>query len=282
MSLLPGVCSVTFRERPVDEVVRLTAAAGLECIEWGGDVHVPHGSLATAARAAELTVGSGLVVASYGSYLFADRSAAGETDVVLDTAEAMGTSLVRIWAPFGLDSDSVARHTGRPADGTDSDDSAGGANGSGSGPGYGEVVDALAGICDAAADRDMSVYLEFHGGTPTATASSSVALLDAVDAENLMCAWQPPYWALQSLESDLADLAMLAPRLAHLHVYSWLGDGTRRPLAMEGEAWTARFDTASAAPPVGDARRAALLEFVADDDPAVFAADARQLLECLG
>ena len=42
----PGLCSVTFRALDVPAVVRLAAEAGLERIEWAGDVHVPPGDLA--------------------------------------------------------------------------------------------------------------------------------------------------------------------------------------------------------------------------------------------
>ena len=37
----PGLCSVTFRELDAERVVELAAEAGLACVEWAGDVHVP-------------------------------------------------------------------------------------------------------------------------------------------------------------------------------------------------------------------------------------------------
>ena len=43
-----GLVSVTFRELASREIVALVANAGLDGIEWGGDVHVPHGELSTA------------------------------------------------------------------------------------------------------------------------------------------------------------------------------------------------------------------------------------------
>ena len=46
--LQPGLCSVTFRRCSAAEIVELATRAGLRCIEWGGDVHVPHGDLRTA------------------------------------------------------------------------------------------------------------------------------------------------------------------------------------------------------------------------------------------
>src|SRR5699024_5112626 len=51
----PGLCSVTFRDLDVEAVVDHAATAGLECIEWAGDAHVPPGHVAPGARARELT-----------------------------------------------------------------------------------------------------------------------------------------------------------------------------------------------------------------------------------
>src|SRR5262245_17804648 len=63
-----GLCSVTLRACSIDEVVAVAVGAGLECIEWGGDVHVPPGDLEAARRARSATSAAGLRVASYGSY----------------------------------------------------------------------------------------------------------------------------------------------------------------------------------------------------------------------
>src|SRR5690625_7433277 len=41
--LRPGICSVTYRDLPPAEIVRLAAEAGLARIEWGGRVHVAPG-----------------------------------------------------------------------------------------------------------------------------------------------------------------------------------------------------------------------------------------------
>ena len=58
----PGLCSVTFRSLPVEEVVRHAASAGLEGIEWAGDAHVPPGDLDAATHARTVTEEAGLAV----------------------------------------------------------------------------------------------------------------------------------------------------------------------------------------------------------------------------
>ena len=66
--LVPGLVSVSFRQLPAEEIVRLCAECGLEAVEWGGDIHVPHGDCATAEKVSGLTEAAGLRTAAYGSY----------------------------------------------------------------------------------------------------------------------------------------------------------------------------------------------------------------------
>jgi hypothetical protein len=40
-----GLVSITFRQLSPPAIIDLVRQAGLEGIEWGGDVHVPHGDL---------------------------------------------------------------------------------------------------------------------------------------------------------------------------------------------------------------------------------------------
>lgn len=254
--LSAGLCSVTFRDRSPEDIVALASSAGLDCIEWGGDVHAPHGEVAAAQRVAELTHEAGMSVCSYGSYLFADDAASNNTQAVLDTTEALEAPAVRVWAPLGVEP--------------------------GCGPQqFAQVADSLGEISVAADQRGLLVYVEFHGGTLTATAQSAGALLDRVGADNLLCAWQPPYWAPLPVEREVADLALLAPHLGHLHVYSWRTDGTREPLEAHAGQWPARLAAASGAPVVEGFRRAALLEFVADDSEESYVADAARLVAWL-
>jgi len=176
---------------------------------------------------------------------------------VLDTAVALGAPNVRVWAPFGIEPGSSRT---------------------------GEVAEALRAVCARAAERDLTVGLEYHGGTLTATAASARALLDAVAAPNLASYWQPPYWtARRGPGDDAADVKVLAPRLSHLHVYEWVGADDRRPLDEGRVRW--REVLAALRDASGPARptpRVAFLEFVAGDDPRALLRDARTLHELLG
>src|SRR5690242_18609852 len=95
-----GLVSVTFRQLPPQQIVELAAQGGLAAIEWGGDVHVPHGELQTARRVLERTRQAGLQVAAYGSYYRVGVSPAQGLafESVLETALALQAPTIRVWA----------------------------------------------------------------------------------------------------------------------------------------------------------------------------------------
>ncbi|HEY3722939.1 MAG TPA: TIM barrel protein [Acidimicrobiia bacterium] len=256
--IVPGLCSVTMRRLGIEEVAKLAAEAGLRAIEWGGDVHVPPGDREATRRARTATAAAGLRTASYGSYLLADGDGSPDTTArVLDTAVALGAPNVRVWTPFGIDPGSSRSS---------------------------EVADTLRAVCASAAERDLTVGLEFHGGTLTATAASTGALLDAAAAPNLTTYWQPPYWtAGRRPGDDASDITLLAPRLSHVHVYEWTGADDRRPLDEGRGRWHEVIAALrDAAGPARPAPRVAFLEFVTDDDPRALLRDARTLHDLLG
>ena len=244
----PGLCSVTLRNRSVDDVARIADECGLAAIEWGGDVHVPPGDTAAARRARDASMAADLDVASYGSYLFAAGIPdAPEAAEVLDTAITLGAPNVRVWAGFGIEP--------------------------GTHP-HALLVAALHAFARAAALRQLTVALEFHGGTPTATVQGTNALLDAVGEPNLTTYWQPPYWRDPTTPSgDAAEVSALGARLSHLHVYEWAGPEIRLPLEAGEARWRSVLDAAGTL----GGERVAFLEFVVDDDPDALRRDAATL-----
>lgn len=252
MALLPGLCSVTFRQLAADDVVGLAAAARLRAVEWGADVHAPPGDVATAQRLARRCADAGISCPSYGTYLFAgaaDGRGMDDLDACLDVAEALGATTLRMWCRFGLE----------PDDATDEQRAA--------------VAADIAAAADAAASRGLAVALEHHPGTLTLTAASTLDLLAEVDRPNVGSYWQPLPGAAPA--DALAALSAVLDVLAHVHVFSWRGDGTRLPLARGEALWPEALRLA--VPPPGH-DRGAYLEFVAGDDPAQLQADAATLL----
>lgn len=251
-----GLCSVTFRELSVTQIVDLAAGAGIEAVEWGGDVHVPPGDLVAARDASARCGNVGIECASYGSYLFAGHEGPDDTARLVETALALGVPNVRVWCPFGL----------LPGTG---------------GPDRKRAVDSLRAVSAVAGEAGLDVSLEFHAGTLTQTAESTLVLLDEVGAPNLFAYWQPmtgvPVPAL------LGELEHVLPRLSHLHVFAWDADGTRLPLSAGADLWTEALGLAGAAEAHGSwtGARVAFLEFVEGDEPEAFLRDAHVLRDWL-
>ena len=249
----PGLVSITFRKLTPREVVDAAAAARLAGIEWGGDIHVPHGDTRRAAEVRRMTADAGLSVAAYGSYY---RAGVSEQEglafaSVLDTAVALGAPTLRIWAGRKASADTDAAGRAR-------------------------VADDCTRIAGLAAAAGLRVASEFHGGTLTDDDASTAAFLAAVPHPNFSTYWQPRNGVLP--EDNLEGLRRVLPRLAHLHVFHWWPDpGTRRPLAEGTDRWCRYLELAASVP--GD--RFAMLEFVAGDNPAVLATESATLRQWL-
>jgi sugar phosphate isomerase/epimerase len=244
----PGLASVTFRQLPALEIIRLGSRAGIEGIEWGGDVHVPPGRLDLAREVRMATEQAGLEVAAYGSYY---RAGSGEEAFgpVLETAVELGAPMIRIWA---------------------------GAKGSAetSAEGRREVAGDLRRICDLAAKANRLVTCEWHGGTLTDTAASANDLLEAAAHPALRTYWQPRTRGERA--AGLREMDVALPLLGGLHVFHWhLQTAERLPLA-EGEGgWLAYLNKAANAP--GSGPLFASIEFVRGGNPAQFLDDAETL-----
>ncbi len=238
-----GLLSVTFRKLSPQEIVSLVVEAGLEAIEWGGDVHVPPGNVELASEVRQLTEEAGLKVASYGSY-YRLGSSSYKFEDVLDSAVALGAPTIRIWA--GNKGSDIADEAW-----------------------WDEVIEDTQRIASLAEAAGVRIAFEFHGNTLTDGLEPALKLLKGVNHPNVYTYWQP----LPTLKQEdyLSDIEALSPWLTNVHVY-YITPGLRFPLA-EGEAeWDKYME---ALPPSEE--RYAMLEFVKDDSPQQFLDDAATL-----
>lgn len=244
-AIRPGLCSVTFRALAPGRIVDLAASAGLEAIEWGGDMHVPPGDMVRAEQVAKATADAGLVVCSYGSYFRAEER--DDLTPVLDSAQALGADRVRIWAGR-LGSADAAPHE-RSA-----------------------TIARLQSAASEAGQRGIGLALEFHSDTLADTAPATLSVLNEVDSPALTTYWQPTVAARDDVA--LAEYEEIAAHVSAMHVFSWWPETKRLRLSERGEFWRRLFAAAAAHPfPPRDA----LLEFVPNDDPALLSAEATTL-----
>jgi 3-dehydroshikimate dehydratase len=252
-----GICSITFRQFDVQQVVDLVKEAGLDAIEWGGDVHVPPGDLKAAQAARRATERAGLEVSSYGSY-YRVLDKAGQTEnfePVLTSALALGADTIRIWAGYqgSAQTDTETRQC---------------------------FVEHARRVAEQADRVGLTLGFEFHDHSLTDTNESAERLLQEIDTPNVTIYWQPMYQG-PPMEYRMAGLTGLKDRISNFHVFHWEYDDSktswieavdRRPLS-EGHAdWKQYF-----AVELPCRERFALLEFVRDDDPQRFIEDAATL-----
>jgi sugar phosphate isomerase/epimerase len=237
-----GLLSISFRQHSAEAIIDKAVEYGFDGIEWGGDVHVPHGDLATAQRIHDLTTQAGMVPFCYGSYYRfrevnpAAADKAPPMQAVLDTAQAMGAQRIRVWMgetdyeaadPATISAVTARAHT----------------------------------FADAALARGIAIDMEFHRGTFNNDATHALRLLEAINHPNIHSLWQPDFSIPH--QQRLADLRRMAHRISNLHCYHWGPGGfhDRLPLSEGLPLWQEYL----AALPATSAPRWVSLEYVKDD-----------------
>jgi len=243
--IIPGLCSVTFRRLSVDEIIALCRELKIPSIEWGGDIHVPHGDIQTAVRTRELCTDAGIGCPSYGSYyrvgISEDRGLSFSS--VLKTAAAMDVETIRVWGgekDYGLYTSSEMK----------------------------EAVEDTKRIADMAAESGMTVSFEYHENSLTHTPESLQSFDRDVNHPYVRYYWQPPHM----LDDDacLSSLEELGNRLTNLHVFQWrltgLSEPDKRLERLPLEEGTERWQHFLKAVDSNDLHYA-YLEFVKNDEP---------------
>ena len=245
----PGLVSVTFRSRIIEEIVLLCADTGLSVIEWGGDVHVPHGDTDAAELAHDLCHDAGIELGDYASYYNLPADGAGFEDTVI-TAAALEAPGIRIWAGSAGSGETAPELRDK-------------------------MTERLRRNAAAAASAGLSLSFEYHGGTLTDNAESACRLLKECGADNVFLHWQPNQF--RDFEYNLAALRRVAPYVDCAHVFAWEGD-KKLPLSAHGEMWREYFDILGKS----GRCRSALLEFLPCEDEDNLRRDSETLRGILG
>lgn len=242
-----GLVSITFRNLSVKDIIKLVKQAGLDGIEWGGDIHVPHGDIETAKKVRELTVEAGLAIPSYGSYyrIGTYENYIEEFKKVLDSAVELGAPVIRVWA-------------GNKAS-IDSDDNW-----------YNKIIDESNAIGKMASDKGIKIAYEYHQNTLLDTLDSADKVMQAVNTNYVGSYWQPlNEHDMVNREQGLNDVL---DYLTNVHMYYW-PDCQRAPLEDGVDEWNKYFSIINNL----DRDVFALIEFVKDDSTEQFLDDAKAL-----
>jgi len=240
-----GLTSVSFRKLSPDEVIEIAAKAKVDGIEWGSDVHVPATDIDNARAIGEKTRAKGLEVISYGSYFY--LGANNDFAPFIEAAKALGTSYIRIWGG------KKERHEMTDAE-------------------YKALVDEMKNIGAMAKESGITVSLEYHQHSITATAVDAAQFAKDVDMDNVRLYWQSIIG--RSMEDNLQDIELVAPYMTNVHVFNYV-DG-KQELLETGDGirnWTAYAERISKI----DGDRAFMTEFTKGGLPESFITDAAVL-----
>ncbi|NJD01535.1 MAG: sugar phosphate isomerase/epimerase [Ruminiclostridium sp.] len=245
--LYTGLVSVTFRKLATEDIIKLVVQAGLQGIEWGGHIHVPHGDIKRARDVSKMTEDAGLRVAAYGSYYQVGCEGSGSItfEQVLETAVALQAPTIRVWA---------GNRGSEDADGM----------------WWSKVINESRRISELAEKVGIVVAFEYHNNTLTDTSLSACRLLKEAGCRNTGCYWQPP----EGLDVDLRlyGLMQIMPWLSNIHVSHCVFNEIM-PLSDGSGEWQKYMEVFKNIS--GD--RFCMLEFVKNDNPDQFLRDAETL-----
>ncbi|UUX35356.1 sugar phosphate isomerase/epimerase family protein [Fundicoccus culcitae] len=235
-----GLCSVTFSDKRVSEVVAIAKEAGLDGIEWSAKAHVKPGDWRLAFETLRECRAAGLTIPSYGTYYTVGSYE--DFDVILQTAEILEASAIRVWA--GEEGSVETSDEKRQA----------------------IVADAQR-IAKLAAKNKQSIHFEYHRHSLTDTPESALQLMKEVDQPNVFLYWQPAE-SLTVVER-VNSFRQLAPMVSTLHVFHWKDYNHRFPLEDGKTEWQQYIQIAQSQTPMPNY----LFEFVKDNDPAQLITD---------
>jgi len=205
-----GVCSVTFREKPAEEIIEIAAQQGLDGIEWGADVHVkPDAPAEYVTGVASKCREAGLAVPSYGSYFDVLEHEPAQFAPVVDKAALLGAGVIRVWGGWVRPEEMSAWQ-------------------------FAKITATSREIAGMAEEKNIRVAFEFHDNTPTEGGDNVLKVLDGAGHPNLYTYYQ----LIRPNEYDwnLENLEKVYPRLAYVHVQA--NDGEKNlPLEDFSDVW---------------------------------------------
>ena len=205
-----GLCSVTFREKPAEEIIEIARQQGLEGIEWGADVHVkPDSPAEYVAGVAEKCRNADLAVPSYGSYFDVLDHAPADFAAIVEKADLLGAGVIRVWGGWVRPEEVTAEQLEK-------------------------ITSTSREIAGMAAEKNIKVAFEFHDNTPTEGGDNVLKVIDTAGHHNLYTYYQ--LIRPNEFEWNLANLEKIFPRLTYVHVQA--NDGEKNlPLEDFRNVW---------------------------------------------
>ena len=183
-----GLCSVTFRKKSMEEIVKIAAEAGVGYIEWGGDVHVR--TLDDAKKAKAICDENYIKISSYGSYFNASDYDENEWEKMCKITKEMAGESIRIWL-------------GKKDSEKTSDEE------------YGILLSNMKKMCDKAREYGILVCPECHDDTYNNNTDAFLRFSKNLDKNNFKTYFQSRYFRM---EYDLDRIDRTYPYIENVHV----------------------------------------------------------------
>ena len=226
MSYKLGLVSVSFRTHSPEQILAAMRDAGLCCIEWGSDVHVPPEK---AEEIALLQKSYAIECCSYGTYFRLGVTPIEELEGYIKAAKILGTNILRLWCGNKNSEDYTE---------TEKE----------------ELFSACAAAANIAKQNSAVLCMECHIKTYTNKKEAALELMQAVGSESFRMYWQPNQFNTE--EENIAYAKLISPYTEHIHVFNWKGK-EKYPLVDAKDIWRAYLSCFTA-------DRALLLEFMPD------------------
>ena len=204
-----ALCTIAFKELPVEQVLDLAKDHGLDGVEvWGKEPHM--GETYDADRVAKLRdaiAERGLDVSAFGSYVKPEMDDfPALSQAALEITVGLGTRVMRIW-------------------------SGGGASAKATPEAYALAVEGLKDLCPRAADMGVTLAFEFHDNSICDNAASIVKLIGDVGCPNLKCYYQPS--RREGADDPYEAAEIVGPYVVNVHAQNYVESGQQR-VTIEG------------------------------------------------
>lgn len=193
-----GLTSISFRKLGVDTIIKACTNAGVSGVEWGGDIHVPHGSLQIARDVKEKTLAAGLEVSSYGSYYYVgiSKQQGLPFEAVLSSAKELGAPIIRVWAG-NKDFEACTEAE------------------------LYMIVQETRRIADIAQKEAINISFEYHAKTLTNSNENAIKFARMVNHKNVNFYWQPSIGKDVDYCKDGLSKLIENRLLTNVHIFHW-------------------------------------------------------------
>ena len=226
-----GLVSISFRKHSPEEIILAAKEAGLECIEWGSDVHAPYNDTEKLNAVVASQKKYCIYCSSYGTYFRLGTTPIEELPQYIRAAKTLGTDILRLWCG----DKGSAEYTE-------------------------EEKQVLFAECKKAAEiaerHSVTLCMECHNHTFTDEIETATELIETVNSPFFRMYWQPNQF--RTIEQNMNYAKRISKYTRHIHVFNWSGD-ERYPLEESVEIWKKYLENFKG-------ERVLLLEFMPDDD----------------